>query len=178
MTRMNPLRRLAATAAIVGVTAVGGLALAGPALADTTAPASTSTTTVQSSSSSSSVRLGDLLAGLFSKEKSIGSIDLTKVENMTPMTLDDLTAIFDPSVDASPLPTGAVQLKLGALKLTLSAPVAQKVQTVIAHFYTVQGYQVAYNAKGVLVIGKRICDATKSAAWNKDCVVVSATARF
>ena len=176
MTRMNPLRRLAATAAIVGVTSFGAVALAGPALADTTAPAAPSVSV--SAPTTSPVSMSDLVAGLFSKEKSIGSIDLTKIDEMTPMTIDDLTAVVNSTANPSPLPEGAVQVKVGKLKLTLSAPVAQKVQTVIANFYAAQGYQLAYNAKGVLTLGKRICDDAKSKGWNKDCVMPLVSSRF
>ena len=177
MTRMNPLRRLAATAAIVGVTGFGAVALAGPALADTTAPAATAATSVQPSSTPA-VRMSDLLAGLFSKEKAIGTIDLAKIDTLTPMTLNDLTAVINSAANPSPLPAGAVQVKVGPLKLTLSAPVAQKVQTIIANFYAAQGYQVTYSEKGLLTVGKRICDLTKSAGWNKDCVNPQTDARF
>lgn len=177
MTRMNPFRRLAATAAIVGVTGFGAVALAGPALADTTAPAATSSTTAVAPSTQS-ISMSELLAGLFSTAKTVGSLDLTKIQTLTPLTIDDLTGIFSSTANASPLPTGPVQLKVGALKLSLAAPVAQKVQTVLANFYVGQGYQIAFNDKGVLVIGSRICDLTKSADWNKDCVTVNVNARF
>jgi hypothetical protein len=176
MTRMNPLRRLAATAAIVGVTGFGAVALAGPALADTTAPAATSTSV--DSPIVPGLSTSDLIAGLFSKEKSIGSVDLSKVDTMTPMTMDDLTAVINSADNQSPLPAGAVQFKVGPLKLTLSAPVAQKAQTIVANFYAAQGYQVTYNAKGVLTIGKRICDDTKSKDWNKGCVNPKTDSRF
>jgi hypothetical protein len=177
MTRMNPLRRLAATAAIVGVTGFGAVALAGPALADTTAPAAPSSTSV-ATSSAPSVTMQDLVAGLFSKEKSVGAIDLTKIDTPTPMTMNDLTGIIHSTLNPSPLPAGAVQVKVGPLKLTLAAPVAQKVQTILANFYSAQGYQFAYNAKGVLVIGQRICDVTKSKDWNKGCVTPQVDSRF
>jgi hypothetical protein len=177
MTRMNPLRRLAATAALVGVTAFGAVALAGPALADETAPAATSSTSVVAPVAPP-VTMSDLVAGLFSKEKSIGNLDLGKVETLTPMTTSDMTAIINSTANPSPLPQGAVQVKVGSLKFTFSAPVAQKVQTIVANFYTAQGYQVAYNAKGVLSIGKRVCDDTKAKDWNKGCVNPQTDSRF
>jgi hypothetical protein len=177
MTRMNPLRRLAATAAIVGVTGFGAVALAGPALADTTAPADTPSASVETSSTVS-VTMPELVAGLFSKENSVGSVDLARIATMTPMTMHDLTGAIHSTATMSPLPAGAVQVKVGPLKLTLVAPVAQKVQTILANFYSAQGFQVTYNLKGVLTIGKRICDDTKSKDWNKGCVNPATDPRF
>jgi hypothetical protein len=168
MTRMNPLRRLAASAAILGVTAFGGVALASPALADdSTTPAATSSSTAVDSS--------DLLAGLFSKQKAVGSVDLPKEVTLG---LGDIMSARNDSDPAhqSPLPTGAVQFKISGLKLTLPAQVAQPVQSVIASFYAAQGYQVTFSEKtGVLVIGKKLCNPTKPMTdkANKDCVVLT-----
>src|SRR4051794_38158311 len=185
MTRMNPLRRFAATAAIIGATSFGAVALAGPALADETAPAAASVSVdapapvaTPAPAAAPALTMNDLIAGLFSKEKSIGSIDLAKIDELTPMTMDDLTAGMRSTANPSPLPQGAVQVKVGKLKLTLSAPVAQKAQTIIANFYAAQGYQLTYNSKGVLTIGKRICDLSKSKGWNKDCVNPQTDSRF
>jgi hypothetical protein len=177
MTRMNPLRRLAATAAIVGITGFGAVALAGPALADTTAPDTTVSTSV-ATPAAPPVTMSELVAALYSKEKSVGNLDLGKVDTLTPMTMDDLTRIVYSTDNQSPLPQGAVQVKVGSLKFTFAAPVAQKVQTIVANFYAAQGYQVTYNAKGVLTIGKRICDVTKSKDWNKGCVNPQTDSRF
>jgi hypothetical protein len=178
MTRMNPLRRLAATAAIVGITGFGAVALAGPALADETAPATTSVSVEAPAPAASPLTMSELIAGLFSKEKSIGNVDLSKIDAPTDMTSNDLMAILHSTANPSPLPQGAVQMKVGSLKFTFSAPVAQKVQTIVANFYAAQGYQIAYNAKGVLVIGKRICDDSQSKDWNKGCVKPQVDSRF
>ena len=138
MTRMNPLRRVAATAAIAGVTGFGAVALASPALAaDSTTAAST-------------------------------SVSVT----------DDRTAADAPAGTAapsdfihSPVPTKPIDVTIGPIKIKLSGVAAQIYQTVEANLYAAQGYQITFTKDGVLAIGKKVCDPTRSADWNKGCVL-------
>lgn len=156
MTRTNPLRRLAASAAILGVTAFGGVALAAPAMAAPAAPAAATVKPVAA----------------------VGEVTLPSTDAMTVGDLmGSLHAAADMTIQ-SPVPEGPVKVDVGPLKLTFGAGAAQSVQSVIASFYDALGYQYAFNSKGVLVIGQRICNPAKSAAWNKGCVNPQADTRF
>lgn len=156
MTRMNPLRRLAASAAILGVTAFGGVALAAPASAAPLTPT----------------------GAVATADEPVGTVALPSLDSMT---LGDLLGGLrgaDGMQQLSPLPEGPVVVKIGPFKLTFQPDAAQNVQNVIANFYEDLGYQVAFNQKGVLVIGQKICDPAKSDKWNKGCVVPDTTSRF
>lgn len=156
MTRTKPLRRLAASAAVLGVTAFGGVALAAPAMAAPAAPAT-------------------------AVSKPAPAVGEVKLPSTDAMTVGDLLGSLHAAAGMtiqSPLPDGPVKVDIGRLKLTFDAVAAQSVQSVIASFYDALGYQYAFNSKGVLVIGQRICDPAKSAAWNKGCVTPQADTRF
>jgi hypothetical protein len=154
MTRMNPLRRTAAAVAILGVTGFGAVALASPALADTGAPA------VSVEAPAKPV-------------KPIGELNLPAVKGINLGDLMSAKHEADGMGIQSPLPDGPVTLKLGPVKLALQPQVAQQVQTVAANVYADLGYQVAFTERGLLTIGKKICDLSqpKDSARNKDCTM-------
>lgn len=175
MIRMNPLRRLGAAVAITAVTALGGVALASPALAQTGYGYNASADTASSAATSSSpgVDASALLAGLFSKQKAIGVVALPKDVSITVGDIMSARQDTDPAYQ-SPVLTGPIEFKIGGLKLTLPAQVAQPVQSVLASLLHAQGYQVIFSDKtGVLVIGDKICDSTQSVQWNKGCKVLT-----
>jgi len=129
MTRMHPLRRLAATAAVLGVTAFGGVALAAPALADTSDAVSYPVLDRNVAGEvvlPDGVRVGDLMS---------------------------LKHLADGMSIRSPLPDGSVRFVIGRVQLTMPAQAAQAVQTVIANLLSGQGYDVAFTKAGVLVMG-------------------------
>lgn len=74
----------------------------------------------------------------------------------------------------SPLPEAPVAFVLGRFSRTLPAVKAQVAQTVLANLYVSQGFPVAFDSRGALVIGPRTCDPAKSTAWNKGCVAPTA----
>jgi len=113
--------------------------------------------------------------------KPVPAVGEVKLPTVDSMTLGDLMGSLHDAADMtvqSPVPDGPVKVDVGPLKLTFDADAAQSVQSVIASFYDSLGYQYAFNTKGVLVIGQRICDPTKSATWNKGCVDPQADSRF
>lgn len=156
MTRMNSLRRTAATATILGVTAFGGVALAAPAMAAPGGATAADTAAVAPAGevalpSLDAMTVGDLMG-------SLGKADKLKVK--------------------SPKPDGPVVIDIAHFKLTYTPDAAQTAQTVIATFYDNLGYQVAFSKKNVLVIGQKICDPTKSDKWNTGCVTLDSSTRF
>lgn len=77
-----------------------------------------------------------------------------------------------PSYIQAPLPDGPIPVSVGFGHATVTLPphAAQVVNTIQANLYASQGYQVTFTESGMLVIGPKICDPTKSDAWNKGCV--------
>jgi hypothetical protein len=148
MTRMNPLRRLVATAALIGVTAFGVVAVAGPAMAAPVAHAAAPAKPVPPA----------------------GVVVLPATDTMTVGDIMSSLRAADGMTLQPPLPIGPVKFDIAHVKLTFAPEAAQQVQTIVATFYDDLGYQVVFNDKGVLVIGKKICDPAKSKDWNKGCV--------
>ena len=156
MTRTNPLRRLAASAAVVGVTAVGGVAMAAPAMAAPGgAPDADATATAP-----------------------VGEVALPNLDTMTVGDLLGSLKKADKMKIKSPKPDGPVVIDIAHFKINYSPEAAQTVQTVIANFYDDLGYQVTFSKKNVLVIGQKICDPSKSAKWNTGCVNPDTSTRF
>ena len=152
MTRstISPLRRLAATMATLGVIGFGAVAVAPAALADVTPVASVDASTAAPATDPAAV---------------------TPAPDVT--TAPPAPEVVPTNANGqivSPTPDKAIEIKLGALKIKLVGQAAQVYQTIEANLYAQQGYQVSFDQHGVLVIGKKICDPTKSAAWNKGCV--------
>jgi hypothetical protein len=156
MTRMNPLRRLAATAAIVGVTAFGAVALASPASAEPGGAPAEDTTAVAP----------------------VGEVALPSLDSMTVGDLMGSLKKAPKMTIKSPKPDGPVVIDIAHFTVTYTPDVAQTAQTVIANFYGDLGYQVAFSKKHVLVIGAKICDPTKSDKANKGCVDPDSDTRF
>lgn len=155
MTRIHALRRLAATAAVIGVTGFGAVALAAPAMA---APGG---------------------ASAAATDQSVGTVVLPALD---PMTVGDLMSGLSKAggmTIQSPVPDGQVVVDIAHFELAYAPQAAQTAQTVIANFYSKLGYQFAFSTMdGLLVIGDKICDPTKSAKWNTGCVVPGADGRF
>jgi hypothetical protein len=156
MTRMNPLRRLAATAAIIGVTGFGAVALASPAMA---AP-------------------GGATAEETASVAPVGEVALPSLDTMTVGDLMGSLHKAKAMKIKSPKPDGPVVIDIGHFTMTYTPESAEKAQTVIANFYDGLGYRVVFSKKGVLVIGQKICDPTKSDKWNKGCVEPDGPTRF
>jgi hypothetical protein len=149
---------MAAAAAIVGVTGSGGVALAGPAMA---APADPASAVAQAKTTPPA-----------------GVVELPKLD---PMTVGDVMGALHAAQGMavqSPLPDGPVNFEIAHLKISMTPERAEQAQTVIANFYDALGYQTAFTKKGVLTIGKKVCDDTKSKDWNKGCVNVATDSRF
>ena len=155
MTRstISPIRRAVATLAVAGVAGISSVALAPSALADEApaAPVDVSAWAVALLPAPVEVPLPDSIAALQQA--------LAETATPTPDTIE------------SPVPDKPIEVKLHWLKLKLSGQDAQRFQTIEANFYASQGYQVTFTEDGMLVIGPKICDPTKSAAWNKGCVM-------
>lgn len=155
MTRMNPLRRLAATAALVGVTGFGAVALAAPAMADP----------------------GGSVAA--PSDMAVATVELPSLQ---PMTVGDLMGSLNKArgmAIQSPVPTVPVVIDIARFTLTYTPQAAQVAQTVIANFYSALGYQVGFSKlTGALAIGDKICDPAKSASFNKGCVDPATDSRF
>jgi hypothetical protein len=155
MTRLSsPLRRMAATAAIIGVTGFGSVALAPMAFA------SDSGTPVTAHLAPPALQTVLPLPAVVSLPTIMSTIHLS---GTLPIQ--------------SPLPSGPVTLVLGAHQQTLPAQLARSVQTVAANVYSQLGYQVAFTSQGVLVVGNKICDPAKATATNAGCVAPT-TSRF
>ncbi len=148
---ISPIRRGVAALAIAGVAGVGTVALAPAALADQ-APASGN--------------VSALAAGLLP-----APVDVPLPDAIVALQ-QALAETATPTADTieSPVPDKPVEVKLGWLKIKLTGQDAQQFQTIEANFYANIGYQVTFDQHGVFVIGKKICDPAKSAAWNKGCV--------
>jgi hypothetical protein len=156
MTRMNPLRRLAATATVIGVTGIGAVALASPAMAAPGGAAVEDTSAVAPA----------------------GEVALPSLDSMTVGDLMGSLKKADKMKIKSPKPDGPVVIDIAHFKVTYSADAAEAAQTVIANYYDDLGYQVAFSKKHVLVIGEKICDPTKSDKANKGCVIPDTASRF
>ncbi len=154
MTRsmLSPVRRGVAALAIAGVAGVGTVAMAPAALADQTPAASVDVTA--------------LAAGLLPAPVDVPLPDaVVALQQALAETANPTAATIE-----SPVPDKPVEVKLGWLKVELTGPDAQQFQTVEANFYANIGYQVIFDKRGEFVIGHKICDSAKSAAWNKGCV--------
>jgi hypothetical protein len=156
---ISPLRRIAAVAAIAGVTALGGVALAPAALADdgTTAPAAVAPAPAAKPAKAPELKL--VLPNVKDSGITWPAV-LSAAQNPAGLPLQ------------SPLPDGIVTWDLGGgMKLRLLPQVAQQVQTVAANLYSQAGYLVAFNEDGLLAFGKKICDPTqpKDSVRNKGC---------
>jgi hypothetical protein len=147
MTRstLSPVRRFVAALALAGVAGLGAVAVAPAAYA------------------------GDKVAEV--KEVKPLEVNLPEITGIN--GLPALPALLNrPNLDEiiqSPLPDAPITFKLDHFKITVPAEPAQRAQSVLATLYDAQGYQIAFDKHGRLVIGKRICDPTKSKDWNKGC---------
>lgn len=74
----------------------------------------------------------------------------------------------------SPLPTEPVTVEVTGLTFVIQPTVVQLVQTVVADYLAHHGRLYAYDSKGRLVVGPKICDPKKNAAANKGCVAADA----
>ena len=144
---ISPLRRIAVVAAIAGITALGGVAVAPAALAD---------------------QGGN---GVGSADAPWAN---ALVVAMPEMTADPaLVHKKDPAYIESPLPDAWVSFvsdKNGRYSATLPPRAAQVFQTLLANEYSSLGHLVTFNDHGALVIGPKICDPTQSTDWNKGCI--------
>jgi len=156
MSTMSPLRRLAATATVIGITGLGAVALASPAMAAPGGAPDADTSAVAPA----------------------GEVALPSLDSMTVGDLMGSLKKTDKMKIKSPKPDGPVVIDIAHFKLTYTPDTAEAAQTVIANFYDDLGYQVAFSKKHVLVIGAKICDPTKSAKANKGCVTPDGDSRF
>jgi hypothetical protein len=145
---ISPLRRIAAVAAVAGVTALGGLAVAPAALADQggNGQASAGTALV--------VALPDMTA------------DPTAVKRN------------DAGYIQSPLPDASVSFRSdlnGRYSNTLPPRAAQVFQSQLANQYASLGHLITFSEHGALVVGPKICDPSQSTAWNEGCVSSTVT---
>jgi hypothetical protein len=145
MTRRNPLRRLVATAALIGVSAFGAVAIAGPAMAAPVAHAAAPAKPVPPA----------------------GVVVLPATDTMTVGDIMSSLRAADGMTLQPPLPIGPVKFDIAHVELTFAPEAAQQIQTVVGTYYDDRGYHVVFDDKSVLVIGQKICEPDKSKDWNK-----------
>jgi hypothetical protein len=93
----------------------------------------------------------------------------------------DTSAVVTPAVTApapppkvSPLPKEPVTIKVQGFTIQIQPVVVQAVQTIVADYLADQGRLYAYDSKGRLVVGPKICDPKKNGKANKNCVAADA----
>jgi hypothetical protein len=151
MTRstLSPARRLAATLALAGVAGLGAVTVA-PAAAAAEAPVVVDAPEV---TTTFTVVLPEIT----------GVKGIPALPALLNRTAKDITI-------KSPKPDVPVTFVLGKFAIELEPKLAKEAQSALATLYSVNGYPVAFTTRGVLVVGPRTCDPTKSAEWNIGCV--------
>jgi hypothetical protein len=143
MTRstLTPMRRLVAVAALAGVAGVGALTVAPAAQAKE------------------------------KKDDQALVVHLPRIKGVKGVPA--LPALLNrpnlPVTIESPQPDTSITFVNDQFEITSDAAAAQDDQSVLASLYTSQGFPVAFDKHGRLVIGPRKCDPKKSAEWNEDC---------